>query len=139
MHPVRPCKIRRHLCKQLITGNPHVDCKTQFLPDTVPDPGGHIFRRAKQPAACAHIHKSLVNAVLLHHVRILPQNLHKRVGAFLIKTVIGRHQYQPRTLPASLHNSLSRLYPVAFRRNRLCQYNPAPSGNVPSHRRGNFP
>lgn len=139
MHPVRLAEVGGHLCQQLTGGYPDIYSKAQFLPDTVPDLPCRFLRCPEQVAAGRHIHEGLVHAELLHHIRILPQDLQECPGTLLIQAVVRRNQHQVRAALLRLGEGLSGLYAIVFRRDGFRQDDAVPEVYIPSHRRRNLP
>ena len=133
MHPVRLAEVGGHLCQQLTGGYPDIYGKSQFLPDAVLDLRRRFLRCPEQVAAGCQIHKGLIHAILFHHIRILPQNLHESPGALVIQAVVWRNQHQVRATLLCLGEGLPGLYAIVFRRDGFRQDDAVPEAYVPSY------
>ena len=139
MHPVRFPEIRRHLRQQLVLRNSDIHRKAQLLTDPLPNLPCCFLRCTEEMTSGTHIHKGFIYAVLLHHVRILPQNTHKGSRTSLIQTIIRGYKHKVRTLLLRLRYTLPRPHTVFSRRYGFGKNNPMAHGHIPSDSRRYLP
>ena len=120
-------------------GYADVHGEAQLLPDPVLYQGCGFLRSAEQMTGRSHIHEGLVDAVGLHRIRILPQDVQKGRGAFPVQVVVWRHQQEVRALPPGLQHGLSGPDAVSLRGDGFGQDDAVALCHVSAYRGRDFP
>ena len=80
MHLVRLLELPGHLRQQLVAGDSYVHREAQGVPDLVLQPVGRLYGASEQALRPGHIRKGLIDAVLLHRIRVSAQDFHESRG-----------------------------------------------------------
>ena len=139
MDLVRLLKIAGHLGEDLVLTDAHIDGKTQGVPDLVLDGVGDGHGIGIDPMGAAHVQEALVDGIFLHHRRILPADVHERLGGLLIQPKIRPRQHQIGTLPQGHRHRLAGADPKLLRRNGLRLNHARPLLPIPTDGRGDQP
>ena len=139
MHLVWFFKVSGHLCQQLIGGNADIDGKAQL----VIDPLSHLLRSdsggSPKPLRAGHIHPRLIDGILLHHRRKLPQHIHEVPAGLHIQSIVRLHHLQLRALFQRLKQWLAGLDTVLLGRAGFRQDDAVAGFLIPCHHRRHIP
>ena len=131
-------KVPRHFRQQLVAGNADVHRKAQLVIDPLPQSLRRRHGGAVKSLRAGHIHPGLVDGILLHHRRDLPQKGGKMPRGLHIEAVIRRHDDQSGALLFGAENGFAGLDAEFLRRLTFCQDDPLPVILVSRHRRWNI-
>ena len=92
------------------------------------------MRLTPELPGAAHVHKCLINTVLLHIGRIFPQDFHKCIGALGVEPVVGRDDQQAGAFLPGLHQAFPGLDAAGLGRKGFGQNDAVPFAGIPAHR-----